>query len=191
MLLVALSVAFRHATETHLEFEVANKDEEKKRSWLFTERGLGFQTAGSGTRTRDFRVSSTALWPLDHAAQVLICVATRRHTYCSSTNQCLQTLTTEQKKKIRILRLVAFQARVKSLFKTYLEQCCLWSVVRWTSLHHIWQSPPPLPQYYMTALGQNATSSIVLCISPCSMYPIQILSSKTMWKNNYPLCRPS
>ena len=145
MLLVALSVAFRHATETHLEFEVANKDEEKKRSWLFTERGLGFQTAGSGTRTRDFRVSSTALWPLDHAAQVLICVATRRHTYCSSTNQCLQTLTTEQKKKIRILRLVAFQARVKSLFKTYLEQCCLWSVVRWTSLHHIWQSPPPPP----------------------------------------------
>ena len=26
-----------------------------------------------------------------------ICVATRRHTYCSSTNQCLQTLTTEKK----------------------------------------------------------------------------------------------
>ena len=60
MLLVALSVAFRHATETHLEFEVANKDEEKK-SWLFTERGLGFQTAGNKTRTRDFRVSSPAL----------------------------------------------------------------------------------------------------------------------------------
>ena len=34
MLLVALSVAFRHATETHLEFEVANKDEEKKAGYL-------------------------------------------------------------------------------------------------------------------------------------------------------------
>ena len=28
---------------------------------LATERGLGFQTAGSGTRTREFRVSSPAL----------------------------------------------------------------------------------------------------------------------------------
>ena len=41
MLLVALSVAFRHATETHLEFEVANKDEDKKklaiyRAWPWT-----------------------------------------------------------------------------------------------------------------------------------------------------------
>ena len=90
-------LAFRHATETHLELEVANKDEEKK-SWLSTERGLGFQTAGNKTWTRDFRVSSPALWPLDHAAKVLICVATQRHTYCSSTNQCLQTLTTEKKK---------------------------------------------------------------------------------------------
>ena len=71
----------------------------KKKSWLFTERGLGFQTAGSGTRTWDFRVSSPALWPLAHAAQVLICVATRRHTYCSSTNQCLKTLTTEKKNR--------------------------------------------------------------------------------------------
>ena len=60
-------LAFRHATETYLEFEVANKDEEKK-SKLFTERGLGFQTAGSGTWTRDIRVSSPALWPIDHAA---------------------------------------------------------------------------------------------------------------------------
>ena len=53
-------LAFRHATERHLEFQVANKDKERK-SWLFTERDLGFQTAGSGTRTRDFRVSSPAL----------------------------------------------------------------------------------------------------------------------------------
>ena len=52
-------LAFRHATETHLEFEVAKKDKEK--NWLFTERGLGFQTAVSGTRTRDIRVSSSAL----------------------------------------------------------------------------------------------------------------------------------
>ena len=42
-------------------FEVA-----KKESWLFTERGLGFdligfETAGSGTRTRDLGVSSPAL----------------------------------------------------------------------------------------------------------------------------------
>ena len=34
MLLVAVSVAFRHATETHLEFEVANKDGEKKAGYL-------------------------------------------------------------------------------------------------------------------------------------------------------------
>ena len=60
MLLVALSVAFRHATETHLEFEVANKDEEKK-SWLFTERGLGFQTAGSGTNSGLSGLESSAL----------------------------------------------------------------------------------------------------------------------------------
>ena len=40
---------------------------------------------------------------------MLICVATRRHAYCSSTNQCLQILTTE---KIPDLRLVVFQARV-------------------------------------------------------------------------------
>ena len=31
--------------EMHLELEVANKDKEK--SWLFTEHGLRFQTAGS------------------------------------------------------------------------------------------------------------------------------------------------
>ena len=42
---------------------------------------------------------------------MLICVATRRHAYCSSTNQCLQILT-PGKKKLPDLRLVAFQARV-------------------------------------------------------------------------------
>ena len=34
MLLVALCVALRHATETHLEFEVASKDEEEKDGYL-------------------------------------------------------------------------------------------------------------------------------------------------------------
>ena len=39
----------------------SRKQKRRKKSWLFTERGLGFQTAGSGTRTWDFRVSSPAL----------------------------------------------------------------------------------------------------------------------------------
>ena len=63
MLLAALSTCHGNAFGAW-----SGKQRQRKKSWLFTERGLGFQTAGSGTRTRNFRVSSPALWPLDQAA---------------------------------------------------------------------------------------------------------------------------
>ena len=52
MLLAALSTCHGNAFGAW-----SGKLRQGKKSWLFTERGLGFQTAGSGTRTRDFRVS--------------------------------------------------------------------------------------------------------------------------------------
>ena len=57
MLLVALSVAFRHAKETHLEFEVASKDEEKKKGYLQSV-ALDFKLLGMGSElgTFGFRV---------------------------------------------------------------------------------------------------------------------------------------
>ena len=57
MLLVVLSVAFRHATETHLEFEVANKDEEKKAGSLQSV-ALDFKLLGVGPEpgTHGYRV---------------------------------------------------------------------------------------------------------------------------------------
>ena len=57
----------RAKRETHI-WSLKWQAKTKKKHWLFTERGLGFQTAGSGTRTQDFRVSSPAIQPLDHAA---------------------------------------------------------------------------------------------------------------------------
>ena len=56
MLLAALSTCHGNAFGAW-----SGKQRQRKKSWLFTERGLGFRTAGSGTRTRDFRVSSPAL----------------------------------------------------------------------------------------------------------------------------------
>ena len=53
MLLVALSVAFRHATETHLEFEVADKDEEKKAGYLLSV-ALDFKLLGVGPEPGTF-----------------------------------------------------------------------------------------------------------------------------------------
>ena len=79
-------LAFRHATETHLGLKWKNKDKEKKlavyRSWPWisncwewdpNSRLSGLEASALTTRTR------------------------RRYAYCSSTNQCLQILTTEKK----------------------------------------------------------------------------------------------
>ena len=54
MLLVALSVAFRHATETHLEFEVANKDEDKKKAGYLQSVALDFKLLGVGPELGTF-----------------------------------------------------------------------------------------------------------------------------------------
>ena len=88
---------------------MANKDKEKKAGYLQSV-ALDFKVLGVGLElgTFGYRVQRS---DHDQAAWVLICVATLRHAYCSSTNQCLQILTPE-KKKIRILRPIAFQARV-------------------------------------------------------------------------------
>ena len=50
-------LAFRHAMETHLGLKWQTKT--KKESRLFSERGLGFETAGSGTLTWDLRLRRT------------------------------------------------------------------------------------------------------------------------------------
>ena len=53
MLLVGLSVAFRHATETHFDFEVANKDDEKKTGYLQSV-ALDFKLLGVGPELGTF-----------------------------------------------------------------------------------------------------------------------------------------
>ena len=58
MLLVALSVAFRHATATHLEFEVANIDEEKKAGYLQSV-ALDFKLLGVGPEPGTFGALTT------------------------------------------------------------------------------------------------------------------------------------
>ena len=56
MLLAALSTCHGNAFGAW-----SGKQRQRKKSWLFTDRGLVFQTAGSRTRTGDFRVSSPEL----------------------------------------------------------------------------------------------------------------------------------
>ena len=72
-------VVLRHATETHLDLKWQTKTQ--KESWLFTERGLGFETriterdSNSGPPGLKFSALTR-----DHFNEVLIL---RRHAYCS------------------------------------------------------------------------------------------------------------
>ena len=109
MLLVALSVAFRHATETHLEFEVANKDEDKKKAGYLQSVALDFKLLGVDPNSGLSGLESSALttrprrqganWRREATSHVLFL------------NQSVLA-DFDDRKKNRILRLVAFQARV-------------------------------------------------------------------------------
>ena len=67
----------------------------KKKAGYLQSVALDFKLLGVGAEPGTF---GSRVQHSDHSAQVLICIATRRHMYCSSTNQCLQTLTTEKKR---------------------------------------------------------------------------------------------
>ena len=130
-------------------------------SWLFTERGLGFQTriTERGRNSEPLGLKSSALFnPLLHRTSVghesnavttqPRCLGSNlhrdaHHTYCSSTNQCLQILTTG--KKTCILRLVAFQARVINGTNSHRQKIYKRESFATTCRYSPWISMPSTP----------------------------------------------
>ena len=109
MLLLALSVAFRHATETHLGFQVANKDGEKKAGYLQSV-ALDFKLLGVGPELGTFGLESSALTTRPRRPGANLRRDLTSHVLFL--NQSVLADFDDRKKKIRILRLVVFQARV-------------------------------------------------------------------------------
>ena len=109
-----IELAFRHATEMSLEFEVANKDEEEKkmtiyRAWPWISNCLEWDP-NSGLSG----LESSALTTRPSCLGANLCRDMTSHVLFL--NQSVLADFDDRKKEIRILRLVAFQTRVTNQF---------------------------------------------------------------------------